>query len=108
MTGPPENETVAYRVAAGIAWVKFNRPDKRNCMSPQLNRRMRQVLNELEFSEDVGVLVLTGEGSAWSAGMDLKEYFRETEARGLEGVRPAPREGAACGDRARCADEGPI
>jgi len=101
MTGPAENETVAYRVAEGIAWVKFNRPDKRNCMSPQLNRRMLQVLNELEFSEDVGVLVLTGEGSAWSAGMDLKEYFRETEARGLEGVRQAQREAYAWWERLR-------
>jgi len=50
------------------------------------------VLDELEFSDDVGVLVLGGEGSAWSAGMDLKEYFRETEAQGLRGVRKSQRE----------------
>ena len=61
-------------------------------MSPTLNRRMMEVLDELEFRDDVGVLVLTGEGSAWSAGMDLKEYFRETEAQGLEGVRKSQRE----------------
>src|SRR3712207_7714302 len=30
--------------------------------------------------------------SAWSAGMDLKEYFRETEAQGLKGTRKAQRE----------------
>jgi trans-feruloyl-CoA hydratase/vanillin synthase len=36
--------------------------------------------------------VLTGEGTAWSAGMDLKEYFRETEAQGLGGTRQAQRE----------------
>ena len=40
----------------------------------------------------MSVLVLTGEGSAWSAGMDLKEYFRETEALGLGGTRQAQRE----------------
>ena len=51
-----------------------------------------EVLDELEFREDVGVLVLTGEGTAWSAGMDLKEYFRETEAQGLAGTRKAQRE----------------
>ena len=75
-----------------IAWVSFNRPEKRNCMSPKLNRRMMEVLDELEFREDVGVLVLSGEGTAWSAGMDLKEYFRETEALGLGGVRRSQRE----------------
>ena len=50
------------------------------------------MLNELEYRDDFGVLVLKGEGTAWSAGMDLKEYFRETEAKGLEAVRSAQRD----------------
>ncbi|QND46482.1 p-hydroxycinnamoyl CoA hydratase/lyase (plasmid) [Rhizobium lusitanum] len=87
-----EKDTVAFVVEAGIAWVSFNRPEKRNAMSPALNRRMMEVLDELEFRADVGVLVLSGEGTAWSAGMDLKEYFRETEAHGLQGTRKAQRE----------------
>jgi len=87
-----EAGTVAYEVSNGIAWVKFNRPEKRNCMSPKLNRQMLRVLDSLEYRDDVGVLVLTGEGTAWSAGMDLKEYFRETEAQGLAGTRTAQRE----------------
>jgi trans-feruloyl-CoA hydratase/vanillin synthase len=89
---PTEVETVAYDVEAGVAWVRFNRPDKRNAMSPRLNRQMMRVLDELEHRDDVGVLVLSGEGAAWSAGMDLKEYFRETEAQGLAGTRTAQRE----------------
>ena len=85
-------DPVAFDVEDRIAWVRFNRPDKRNCMNPALNRRMMEVLGELEFRDDVGVLVLSGEGSAWSAGMDLKEYFRETEAKGLGAVRKAQSE----------------
>jgi trans-feruloyl-CoA hydratase/vanillin synthase len=84
--------TVAVTVEDRIAWVSFNRPEKRNCMSPQLNREMMQALNDIEFDDQSGVLVLTGAGDAWSAGMDLKEYFRETEARGLGAVREAQRE----------------
>ncbi|GES41663.1 trans-feruloyl-CoA hydratase/vanillin synthase [Rhizobium sp. ERR 922] len=91
-TEHPEKDTVAFTVEAGIAWVSFNRPEKRNAMSPTLNRRMTEVLDGLEFRADVGVLVLSGEGTAWSAGMDLKEYFRETEAYGLQGTRKAQRE----------------
>lgn len=87
-----DHDTVAYDVQDGIAWLRFNRPDKRNAMSPTLNRAMMEALDELEFRDDVGVLVLTGEGSAWTAGMDLKEYFRETEATGLKGTRKAQRE----------------
>ncbi|NTF33079.1 p-hydroxycinnamoyl CoA hydratase/lyase [Rhizobium skierniewicense] len=87
-----EQNTVTFEIVDRVAWVSFNRPDKRNAMNPALNRRMMDVLDELEFSEDVGVLVLTGEGTAWSAGMDLKEYFRETESQGLRGTRRAQRE----------------
>jgi len=87
-----ESDTVGCEVIDRVAWVRFNRPEKRNCMSPRLNRQMLRVLDELEFRVDVGVLVLTGEGSAWSAGMDLKEYFRETEAEGLAATRQAQRE----------------
>lgn len=85
-------DTVAVVVEDGIAWVSFARPEKRNCMSPTLNREMMQALDELEFDDGSGVLVLTGVGEAWSAGMDLKEYFRETEARGLGAIRQAQRE----------------
>ncbi|MDZ7770639.1 MAG: p-hydroxycinnamoyl CoA hydratase/lyase [Woeseiaceae bacterium] len=84
-----KKSTVAYSVENRIAWVKFNRPEKRNCMSPKLNRQMMRVLDKLEHDDEVGVLVLTGEGSAWSAGMDLKEYFRENEAKGLGAIRQA-------------------
>jgi feruloyl-CoA hydratase/lyase len=101
MSKPSEADTVATQVKDGIAWVKFNRPEKRNCMSPALNRQMLRVISELEFREDVGVLVLTGEGSAWSAGMDLKEYFRDTEAHGLKGVRESQREAYAWWERLR-------
>lgn len=87
-----EESTVAVSVENGIAWVSFNRPEKRNCMNPKLNRQMMRVLDSLEFRDDIGVLVLTGAGTAWTAGMDLKEYFRETEAQGLRGIRQSQRE----------------
>lgn len=92
MTTTSPHGTVAYDIVDRIAWVRFNRPEKRNCMNPTLNREMLEVLEALEFRDDVGVLVLSGEGSAWSAGMDLKEYFRETEAKGLGASRQAQRE----------------
>jgi trans-feruloyl-CoA hydratase/vanillin synthase len=91
MTDTTTEDVVVYEVVDRIAWVKFNRPDKRNAQSPTLNRRMAEILDELEFRDDVGVLVLTGEGTAWSAGMDLKEYFRESASKGLEGTRRAQR-----------------
>jgi trans-feruloyl-CoA hydratase/vanillin synthase len=58
----------------------FDRPEKRNAMNPTLNREMILALEVLEADEAVRCVVLTGRGEAWSAGMDLKEYFRVVEA----------------------------
>ena len=78
--GPVERATtVKVEFDDGIAWVTLNRPEKRNAMSPTLNREMAEVLEELEFDDRCGVVVITGAGDSFSAGMDLKEYFRETD-----------------------------
>ena len=70
---------VLVELDAGIAWVTLNRPDKRNAMSPALNDEMVRVLDALEIDERVAVVVLTGAGDSFSAGMDLKEFFRELD-----------------------------
>ena len=72
-------ETVEVELDDGIAWVTLNRPEKRNAMNPTLNAEMADVLLELDADDDAGVLVLTGAGEAFSAGMDLQEYFREVD-----------------------------
>jgi trans-feruloyl-CoA hydratase/vanillin synthase len=71
--------SVRVEIDAGIAWVELNRPEKRNAMNPTLNAEMVEVLLALDADDSAGVLVLTGAGDAWSAGMDLKEYFREVD-----------------------------
>jgi trans-feruloyl-CoA hydratase/vanillin synthase len=74
-------ETVKVDVENGIGWITLNRPEKRNAMSPTLNREMGDVLETLELDEDAQVIVLTGAGDSWTAGMDLKEYFRENDGK---------------------------
>ena len=74
-------KTVRVDVEGAIAWVTLDRPDKRNAMSPTLNREMIEVLEAIELDDDARVVVLTGAGQSWSAGMDLKEYFRESEGK---------------------------
>jgi feruloyl-CoA hydratase/lyase len=83
----PTFGTVNVEFEDGIAWVKLNRPEKRNAMSPTLNRDMIQVLNWLETDTRCKILVLSGEGGNFTAGMDLKEYFREV--RGMSAIEEA-------------------
>jgi trans-feruloyl-CoA hydratase/vanillin synthase len=72
-------ECVSVRIRDGIAWTALNRPDKRNAMSPQLHYDMDDALARLEVDDDVRVVVVTGEGGNFSAGQDLKKFFRELE-----------------------------
>ncbi len=53
-------------------------------MSPQLCAEMVDALIRLEGDDSTRVLVLTGEGEAWTAGMDLKEYFRALDDKPAE------------------------
>jgi len=73
----------------GITTLRFNRPEKRNAMSPRLHREMYDALSELEFDSETQVLVITGQGESFCAGQDLKEYFYELkdDPRGREEIR---------------------
>ena len=88
----PTWENVKVEFEDGIAWVTLNRPDKRNAMSPALNREMMSVLDTLEVDDRCKVLVLTGAGDSFSAGMDIKEYFREVDKATPVGVMRVQRE----------------
>jgi len=70
-------ETVEIERDGRIAWVFLNRPEKRNAMNPKLHFEMNLVLDELEADTSVGCVVLSGRGGAFSAGQDLKEFFRD-------------------------------
>ena len=88
----PGGENVKVEFEDGIAWVTLNRPEKRNAMSPALNREMLEVLDALEVDERCKVLVLTGAGDSFSAGMDIKEYFREVDKATPVGVMRVQRD----------------
>src|SRR5258706_3833699 len=63
----------------GVTFVILNRPEKRNAMSPELHREMCEALDELETEDETKIVVVTGAGESFSAGQDIKLYFRGTE-----------------------------
>ena len=52
MTELSSNGVVSFEVVDRVAWVKFNRPEKRNSMSPTLNRDMMDVLDRLHVQDE--------------------------------------------------------
>jgi trans-feruloyl-CoA hydratase/vanillin synthase len=76
----PRDRSVLVDFEDGIAWVTLNRPDKRNAINPAIVYEMVEALDALEADDRAQVVVITGAGEAFSAGQDLKEYFREPDA----------------------------
>ncbi len=65
-------QTLELAHDSGIATITLNRPEKRNALSFQLVDEMLAALDEIEKS-DAAVVVLTGAGKAFCAGLDLDE-----------------------------------
>lgn len=84
-----EYENILVTNADGITTVQFNRPERKNAMSPQLHREMYDALSRLRFDPETRILVVTGSGDTFSAGQDLKEYFYDLKdaAREREEIR---------------------
>jgi enoyl-CoA hydratase len=64
---------------AGIATVTLNRPDAMNALSLGLRRAFVEVFEGLAAANDTAVVILTGAGRAFCAGVDLKELGGEIE-----------------------------
>ena len=70
-------ETLLLDNQDGITTITFNRPAKRNAMSPRLHLEMTAALDEVRHDTNTRVVVITGAGLSFCAGMDLKEYFAD-------------------------------
>lgn len=57
-----------------VATMTLNRPDKRNALSIAMREEIMHCLGELEKTKAVQVVILTGAGSSFCAGFDLKEF----------------------------------
>jgi trans-feruloyl-CoA hydratase/vanillin synthase len=72
-------ETVKIERDGATTFIMLNRPEKRNAMSPQLHADMCKALDWAEVDAETKVVVITGAGGNFSAGQDLKLYFRDAE-----------------------------
>ena len=58
----------------GFATIVFNRPDKLNTLTIQLRKELSAAVDALQADPGVRVLILTGAGRAFTAGLDLDEW----------------------------------
>ena len=67
-------ETIDYRVADGVAHVRFNRPEGANAVNPAFSRDLRAIMLEIEHDDGIKAVSVTAEGKVFCAGGDLKEF----------------------------------
>lgn len=66
-------DLVRYEVADGVATLTLNRPDRLNTISGPMLGQLSQRLLEADNDRSVRVIILTGEGRAFCAGLDLQD-----------------------------------
>jgi enoyl-CoA hydratase len=71
---------VEYEAKGHVALITIRRPEARNAVNGEVAKGMEDAIDRLEADDDVWVGVLTGEGSVFSAGADLKAIAAGTAA----------------------------
>ncbi|MBV8779073.1 MAG: crotonase/enoyl-CoA hydratase family protein [Alphaproteobacteria bacterium] len=66
-----EYETIGWRVDDGLLWLTLDRPDKMNAFTVQMADELEQAFDRASLDDEIRVIVVTGAGRAFCAGMDL-------------------------------------
>jgi len=74
------SERVTISITDGIADVRMNRPEKMNALDPAMFQGLVKAGKKLQEDRTVRVVVLSGEGRAFCAGLDFMSFQAMTEA----------------------------
>ena len=77
-------QTIFAEFDDGVCLLTLDRPDKRNAMNPVLGEEITDALEKLRNDKRCRVLVITGAGESFCAGMDLKEFFIDLQDKPAE------------------------
>jgi enoyl-CoA hydratase/carnithine racemase len=92
---PLETEKLIAEIDAGIGWLTFNNPDRRNALSQEMVRAMPSILDRFQANDDVRVVVMRGAGTrAFISGADISEF----DSRGAPGDRSSGSQQSAAPD----------
>ena len=72
-------QTIKTTIKNKICTVKLNRPEVRNALGLEMREELKDFFTVIKDRDDVKVIVLTGEGNAFSAGGDLSA-LKEVDA----------------------------
>lgn len=65
-------ETIIYEKEGPLAWITLNRPEKLNAITQQMVAEILLATDKAQCDDEVRIILLKGEGRAFSAGFDLE------------------------------------
>jgi enoyl-CoA hydratase len=87
-------EAVLTDVSDGVAVITINRPEARNAVNGAVSAGIAAAVDDLDARKDVRVLIVTGAGGTFCAGMDLKGFLSGDNplagGRGFGGITERP------------------
>ena len=93
---------VLYATGDHVATITLNRPERMNTISGPMLRQLTERLLEADADRDVRVVVLTGTGRAFCAGLDLTEVDRgRASAGGISSADAGDSTTSTCATRRR-------
>jgi len=84
-------DLLLYRADAGIARITLNRPEKRNALNPELIAALSKALAISSQDAAVRVVLITGAGKDFCAGLDLAALDQGNDAGPVEHMESAQR-----------------
>jgi enoyl-CoA hydratase/carnithine racemase len=85
-------EQIVYTVAARVATITLNRPDRLNAWTPVMAEEVRVAMHDAAGDDNVRVVVLTGAGRGFCAGADMTELEGAAGRGASEAVKTADQE----------------
>ena len=67
-------ETIQLKKEPPLGWIYLNRPDKLNVINEQMIYELRVAVDDLVADEQIRVIIITGNGKAFSAGADISQF----------------------------------
>ena len=74
-------KTLLFELDGGVATVTLNRPERLNALNDDMRADYSRLFQELQNNDEIGVVIFTGAGRAFSAGGDIAYFEREWNTR---------------------------
>lgn len=68
--------TIRIDIRDRVATLAFSRPEKKNAITAAMYQQAADALRDADSSDDVRVIIITGDGGCFTAGNDLEDFLR--------------------------------